>query len=55
MSVGRDEGISPIFVAKVKVLNDAIAECGMGAYQVSFIARLAVKSAFAEFAAEVDR
>ncbi|KAJ7489155.1 MFS general substrate transporter [Mycena latifolia] len=27
------EGIKPIFLAKVKVLNDAIADCGMGRYQ----------------------
>ncbi|KAJ7176818.1 MFS general substrate transporter [Mycena filopes] len=27
------EGIKPIFLAKVKVLNEAIAECGMGRYQ----------------------
>ncbi|KAJ7444567.1 MFS general substrate transporter [Mycena galericulata] len=27
------EGIKPIFLAKVKVLNDAIAECGLGRYQ----------------------
>ncbi|KAJ7677924.1 MFS general substrate transporter [Mycena polygramma] len=27
------EGIKPIFLAKVKVLNTAIAECGMGRYQ----------------------
>ncbi|KAJ7312934.1 MFS general substrate transporter [Mycena albidolilacea] len=27
------EGIKPIFLAKVKVLNEAIAECGLGRYQ----------------------
>ncbi|KAJ7267209.1 major facilitator superfamily domain-containing protein [Mycena rebaudengoi] len=27
------EGIKPIFLAKVKVLNDSILECGMGRYQ----------------------
>ncbi|KAJ7767982.1 MFS general substrate transporter [Mycena maculata] len=30
----HQEGIKPIFLAKVKVLNDAIAECGLGRYQV---------------------
>ncbi|KAK7052097.1 MFS domain-containing protein [Favolaschia claudopus] len=29
----KEEGIKPIFLAKVKVLNDAIAECGLGRYQ----------------------
>ncbi|KAJ7779177.1 hypothetical protein B0H16DRAFT_1448689 [Mycena metata] len=28
----HQEGIKPIFLAKVKVLNDAIAECGLGRY-----------------------
>ncbi|KAJ7621376.1 MFS general substrate transporter [Roridomyces roridus] len=29
----RNEAIKPIFLAKMKVLNDAIADCGMGRYQ----------------------
>lgn len=29
-SRAKEEGISPIFLAKVRVINDAIAECGMG-------------------------
>ncbi|KAF7369223.1 MFS domain-containing protein [Mycena venus] len=29
----QKEGIKPIFLAKVKVLNEAIAECGLGRYQ----------------------
>ncbi|KAJ7182862.1 MFS general substrate transporter [Mycena crocata] len=33
MDRAQQEGIKPIFLAKVKVLNDAIAECGMGRYQ----------------------
>ena len=27
----RSSGIKPVFLAKVHVLNDALAECGMGA------------------------
>lgn len=33
--ISRKEGIRPIFYAKVLVLNRAIAEVGMGKYQVS--------------------
>lgn len=33
--ISRKEGIRPIFYAKVCVLNRAIAEVGMGKYQVS--------------------
>ncbi|KAJ7240861.1 MFS general substrate transporter [Mycena haematopus] len=29
----HEEGIKPIFLAKVRVLNEAIAECGLGRYQ----------------------
>ncbi|KAF8201364.1 major facilitator superfamily domain-containing protein [Mycena galopus ATCC 62051] len=29
----HEEGIKPIFLAKVRVLNGAIAECGLGRYQ----------------------
>lgn len=29
----RKEGVRPIFLAKVKVLNNAITEVGMGKYQ----------------------
>ncbi|CAK5284790.1 unnamed protein product [Mycena citricolor] len=29
----KQEGIKPIFLAKVKVLNDAISECGLGRHQ----------------------
>lgn len=32
-SVARSEGVKPAFVAKVGVLSQAIAECGMGRYQ----------------------
>lgn len=32
-SIARREGVKPAFVAKVAVLSQAIAECGMGRYQ----------------------
>lgn len=32
-ATAREEGIQPIFLAKVRVLNDALAEIGMGTYQ----------------------
>jgi hypothetical protein len=31
-ATAHEEGIQPIFLAKVRVLNDALAECGMGKY-----------------------
>ncbi|KAJ7220711.1 MFS general substrate transporter [Mycena pura] len=36
LSRAHQEGIKPIFLAKVKVLNDAIADCGLGRYYELF-------------------